>query len=93
MFDWVDANISHVAMHEVAPHEAEEAYDSNPLYVDYLVEHGEIRYREIGEIRSGRVLVVVSTMRGEMTRIVTAYEDRPSTLTYFAFKESEHRGR
>jgi uncharacterized DUF497 family protein len=64
MFDWNQANIAHIARHDVLPHEAEEAYNSNPLYLDYLIEDGEERHHEIGETLAGRILVVVSTMRG-----------------------------
>lgn len=31
MFDWDDANIAHIARHDVEPHETEEAYGSNPV--------------------------------------------------------------
>ena len=94
MFDWDEANISHVARHNVKPYEAEEAYESNPIALDYTVEDGEQRHREIGETLAGRILVVISTMRGDLVRIVTAYPpDRPLRLTYLAFKESEQHGR
>jgi uncharacterized DUF497 family protein len=94
MFDWDKANIAHIAKHEVLPHEAEEAYSSNPLYLDYSIEDGEERHREVGETLAGRILVVVSTMRGDLVRIVTAYAaERPLRLTYLAFKESEQHGK
>jgi uncharacterized DUF497 family protein len=94
MFDWDEANIGHIAEHGVVPHEAEEAYDSNPLFLEYSVEDGEERYREIGETRTGRVLVVVSTMRGDLVRVVTAYSpDGPLRIIYLAFKESEQHGK
>ena len=92
-FDWNQFNIEHIALHDVLPHEAEEAYDSQPLYLDYQIDDGEERHREIGETRKGRVLVVVTTMRGEKVRVVTAYDpDPPLRMTYFAFKESEQNG-
>jgi uncharacterized DUF497 family protein len=92
-FDWNKANIAHIARHNVLPHEAEEAYDNQPVYLDYTVEDGEERHREIGETRKSRVLVIVSTIRGERVRIVTAYEpDRPLRMTYLAFKELEQYG-
>jgi uncharacterized DUF497 family protein len=93
-FDWDEFNIAHIAEHDVAPHEAEETYNNNPLYLDYTVEGGELRHREIGETLSGRILVVVSTMRGDLVRVVTAYPaERPLRITYLAFKEFEQRGR
>lgn len=63
MFDWDEANIAHIAEHDVLPHEAEEVIDNQPLYLDHSVEDGEERYREMGETLTGRVLVVVSTLR------------------------------
>ena len=94
MFDWNEANITHIAEHNVAPHEAEEAYNSNPLYLDYSTEDGEVRHREVGETLAGRILVIVSTMRGDLVRIVTAYwAERPMRIMYLAFKESEHHGK
>ncbi|MGA8938474.1 MAG: BrnT family toxin [Acidobacteriaceae bacterium] len=94
MFDWDEANIAHIANHDVQPHEAEEAYNSNPVYLDYAIEDGEERHREIGESLTGRLLVVISTMRGDTVRVVTAYPpDRPLRLTYLAFKESEQHGK
>ena len=94
MFDWDTANIGHIAEHNVLPHDAEEAYNSNPLYLDYSVEDGELRHREVGETATGRILVIISTMSGELVRIVTAYwADRPLRVTYLAFKESEQHGK
>jgi uncharacterized DUF497 family protein len=94
MFDWDEANIAHIARHDVQPHEAEEAYNSNPVYLDYQTEGNEQRHREIGETLAGRILVVISTMRGELIRIITAYPpDRPLRLAYLAFKESEQHGK
>jgi len=93
-FDWDEANIIHIAAHDVSPQEAEEAYLSDPLYLDYDIEDGEVRHREIGETRVGRILVIVSTMRGDLVRIVTAYPaERPLRLAYLAFKESEQHGK
>lgn len=94
MFDWDEANLAHIARHDVAQHEAEEVYNSNPLYLDYSFEAGEERHREIGETLKGRILVVVSTMRGELVRVVTAYEaSRALRLTFFAYRESEQNGK
>jgi len=93
-FDWDEANITHIARHNVLPHEAEDTYNNNPLYLDYSIEDGEERHREIGETLTGRILVIVSTMRGDLVRIVTAYPpERPLRLTYLAFKEYEQHGK
>jgi uncharacterized DUF497 family protein/predicted DNA binding CopG/RHH family protein len=83
-FDWDKDNIAHIARHGVLPHEAEVAYDSNPLFLGYSVEEGEERHREIGETNNGRILVVVSTMRGEFVRIVTATSRAEHCATRFS---------
>jgi len=94
MFDWDDANVAHCARHDVSPHEAEEAYNSNPLYLDYSLEDGEERHHEIGETLAGRILLIVSTIRGDSVRIVTAYTpNRAWRLAYLEFKESEPYGK
>jgi uncharacterized DUF497 family protein len=94
MFDWDEFNIGHIARHDVVPHEAEETYNSNPVELDYSIEDGEIRYTEIGETLTGRILVIVSTMRGDLVRIVTAYPaDRNDRIAYLAFKEYEQHGK
>jgi uncharacterized DUF497 family protein len=94
MFDWDEANTAHIAEHDVLTHEAEEVINNQPLYLDHSVEDGEERYRELGETLQSRVLIVVSTIRSERTRVGTAYEpERSLLLKYLAFKESEQHGK
>ena len=94
MFDWDEANIAHIAGHGVAPGEAEEVIDSSPLYLDYSIQGGEIRYREVGETATGRILLVVSTTRNDRIRVITAYPpSRSLRTTYLAYRESEQRGK
>ncbi len=57
---------------------------SNPLDVDYRVEDGEIRIRQVGETSEGRILAVVTTERGESIRVVTAYPASPSLWSAYA---------
>jgi len=94
LFDWDEANIVHIAEHDVLPHEAEEVIENQPLYFDYSFRNGEERHSEVGETNAGRILFVVSTIRKEWTRVVTAYEPHRSIrMTYLAFKESEYHGK
>lgn len=93
MFDWDEANITHIAEHDVLPSEAEEVIANNPLALDYSSQNAETRYREVGETLSGRILVVVSTLRNEFIRVVTAYPpSRSLRLTYLKHKEYEQNG-
>jgi len=72
-FDWDEGNIGHIARHEVTPTEAEQAIRNDPLDLGGETVDGEERFLSLGLTGSGRLLVVVTTMRGRRTRVVTAY--------------------
>jgi uncharacterized DUF497 family protein len=75
LFDWDEANINHIAEHNVTPEEAEEVILGDPLESGFEKSlHGEDRWTYIGETLHGRFLQVVITMRGERIRVVTAFE-------------------
>ncbi|MDN5696463.1 MAG: BrnT family toxin [Rubrobacter sp.] len=72
-FDWDEANIGHVARHEVEPWEAEEALlDTGRVGTAAYNVRGETRWATLGATEAGRVLFVVSTRRAEKIRVVTA---------------------
>jgi uncharacterized DUF497 family protein len=73
-FDWDDANRQHIAEHDVTTDEAEEFIANDPLDLDKQDDEGEERYLQVGETRKGRILLVVSTWRGQRIRIVTAFD-------------------
>lgn len=87
-FDWDDANIEHIAEHDVVPEEAEEILLRNPLDYDFDPDdNGEPRWTYLGETESGRILMVVITIRCERARVVTAYDpDRQDRLLYLTAK-------
>jgi uncharacterized DUF497 family protein len=94
LFDWDEANIAHIAEHDVMPAEAEQVIDNSPLYLDYSIQGGEIRHREIGETATGRILLVVSTTRMDRMRVITAYSPSRSLRNiYLTYKESEQHGK
>ncbi|MGB6973853.1 MAG: BrnT family toxin [Terracidiphilus sp.] len=65
-FDWDDANIGHIAEHDVKPEEAEEVILSDPLEMGYDKSTlGEDRWSYLGETLLGRILQVVVTLRAE----------------------------
>jgi uncharacterized DUF497 family protein len=74
LFDWDLGNIAHIGEHDVEPGEAEEAILGEPLDVGYDVVNGEERWSFLGETEKGRILRVVITMRGELIRVLTAFE-------------------
>jgi hypothetical protein len=85
-FDWDKANIAHIAAHGVLPQEAEEVIANNPLDLSYEMQDGEPRFRQVGETSSGRVLLVVSTERRGVTRVITAH--RPSRFLHDTYLKS-----
>jgi len=74
-FDWNDANRDHVARHSVTTLEAEQAFINLPI--DLEEQYDEFdgwRYVQIGETNSGRILVFLSTVRGNAVRIISAWD-------------------
>jgi len=58
----------------VAPREAEDAVlDDDALMLEIHNQDAEERIKSIGMTGSGRILVVVFTLRGEAIRPITAY--------------------
>lgn len=75
-FDWDDANIDHIARHGVQPEEAEAAA-TDPRRVAapaYRSQDGERRQAVTGRTDEGRLLTVILTWRGDLSRVVTARE-------------------
>jgi uncharacterized DUF497 family protein len=94
MFDWDDANTAHIAEHGVYPLETEEVLSNSPLDVSYEDRSGETRIRQVGETSAGRILTIISTLRGERTRVITAYPaSRLLRTTYLEHKELTKDGK
>jgi uncharacterized DUF497 family protein len=74
LFDWDDANILHLAEHDVMPEEAEEVVLGDPLDAGFDVVNSEERWSYLGETDEGRILRVLITMRGERIRVLTAFD-------------------
>ncbi|MGA2439270.1 MAG: BrnT family toxin [Acidobacteriaceae bacterium] len=91
LFDWDDANVTHIKQHGVTPKEAEEAVIRSPIDLQYEIRNGELRVVQIGETLGGKLLMVVSTMRGDKTRIVTATPaKRKYRARYLQMKEQRN---
>ena len=43
-FDWDDANVEHMARHDVTPNEAEQVMLNVPIEIDYRVIEGEEKF-------------------------------------------------
>ncbi|WP_213803824.1 BrnT family toxin [Granulicella sp. dw_53] len=86
MFDWDANNISHIGRHNVTPEEAEQALSIFPVDVTRQYQEGEERFLQIGATSGLRVLVVVTTWRGDLLRVVRAY-NAPTALQKFYWEE------
>ena len=73
MFLWNEGNTNHIARHGVTPAEAEQVVLNEPLDMEVTLRNGEQRIVQVGETDAGRILVVVTTMRGTKIRVVTPY--------------------
>ena len=91
MFDWDDANISHIAKHGVTSDEAEQAISNNPVDVERQTRWGEERLLQIGMTDGMKLLGLVTTWRDDLIRVVTAYPATPVQREYFL--RSRRRGR
>jgi uncharacterized DUF497 family protein len=73
LFDWDDANRTHIARHRVTPAEAEQVIHNNPIDLTVQGCDGEDRILQVGATDKGRVLLVVTTWRNDKIRVVTAH--------------------
>jgi uncharacterized protein len=89
MFDWDEDNIRHIAEHDVTPDEAEQVLLNDPADGGVQDHDGEMRYVEVGVTDSMRVLVVITTTRGDLTRVVTAYPGTPKIRDFY-LREKGH---
>ena len=91
MFDWDAQNIAHIARHGVTPDEAEQALDIAPIEIMEQVIDGEVRRMEIGHTQAMRILVVITTPRGELLRVATAYPAPPAMRErYLRLRRNEY---
>lgn len=82
-FDWNSANISHLAKHDISPAEAEQVILNEPIDIGFDLRDGEERIAQIGETNTGRMLVVITTIRQERIRIVTAFPAKKRLRNFY----------
>jgi uncharacterized protein len=82
-FEWDEQNVHHLALHQIAPVEAEQVIRNRPLDLESLLRNGEQRLAQIGETDAGRVLIVITTMRDNKIRVVTAWPANRNYRRYF----------
>lgn len=92
-FVWDAGNIDHIARHGISPEEAEQVVENDPFGIARYLRNGEERLNQVGETDAGRILVVVTTQRGEDTRVVTAHPaDRDMRALYAQMREADNAG-
>ena len=77
-FDWDQANIEHIARHNLIPEEVEEALlDRQKIGTSAYQQKNEQRWAALGKSYNGRVLFVVFTRRNGFIRVITARDATP----------------
>jgi hypothetical protein len=84
MFDWDEANINHIAKHGVAPAEAEQVILNEPIDIEFQRRGEELRVAQLGETDQNRILLVVSTWRNGLIRVVTAFPAKKQLRNIYA---------
>ena len=79
MFDWDQSNIDHIAQHGISTHEAEEIILNDPIDLEFQTWSGEERIAQLGETDTGRILVVITTMRDDRIRGSNGLSGRQAT--------------
>ncbi|WP_348267378.1 BrnT family toxin [Edaphobacter paludis] len=91
-FDWDQGNLTHIAAHGIKPEEAEEAILDDPIDVLEQEHEDEVRLMQIGITKRMRVLIIVTTWRDDLLRVVTAYDAPPNMRDYFFAERRDHHG-
>jgi uncharacterized DUF497 family protein len=89
LFSWDEANRSHIAEHDVSSEEAEQVVLNNPVDLEVQLRSGEERTLQLGETRTGRVLVVVTTWRDDRIRVITAFPANKKLRTLYERRREE----
>jgi uncharacterized DUF497 family protein len=74
LFDWDDANILHLARHDITPEEAEQVLQNNPVDISAQHVHDEWRLTQAGETDTGRILTLITTERSSKLRVVSGWD-------------------
>lgn len=74
VFDWGTNNLRKIRAHRINAEEVERALSNVPILIYEQDVEGETRYAYYGETDSGRLLAVVLVERGQIIRVVTAYD-------------------
>ncbi len=73
-FQWDEANIAHIAKHNVLPEEAEQIFFDKNNVLDEDLKHAndEERFLIIGKTEKGRLLYQIFTIREDKIRVISS---------------------
>jgi len=82
--DWDEHNESHLALHGISRSDAEDVLSGCHILLEFQAEGDEERWIAVGAARTGRILTIVFTIRGEALRPITGWiADKSTAALYF----------
>ena len=85
-FDWDEANLGHIAQHDVTRDEAEQVVLNGPLDIEMQLaerDNDKERLLQVGETEKGRILQLLTTWRGGKVRVISAWDAPKQIKTYY----------
>jgi uncharacterized DUF497 family protein len=72
--------------------EAEQVITNEPFDLQFQVTNGEERFVQLGETNAGRILVVVTTWRKSLIRVITAYDAQKAMKRIYVAQKGNSYG-
>jgi uncharacterized protein len=82
-FDWDEQNEQHLAKHSISRSDAEDVLSGTHILLEYQMEENEQRWVAVGATRTGRILAIVFTVRGEAVRPITGWAADKETAALY----------
>ena len=92
-FNWDSANINHIARHDLTHEQVEQVIQNDPVDVARYFRNGEERLHQVGETDDGLVLVVITTVRRDLIRVVTAHMTDKTMRGFYAREREAQRAK
>jgi uncharacterized DUF497 family protein len=85
-FDWDEANLGHIARHDVTKEEAEQVLLGEPYEMELQIEVESVeeeRLLQLGATANGRILQIVTAWRDGKVRVISAWDAPKQLRTYY----------
>jgi uncharacterized DUF497 family protein len=95
VFEWDQANLGHIAQHNVRRDEAEQVFLGDPLDTEMQfsdASNGEERLLKLGETAKGRILQRITTWRRGKVRVISAWDAPKQLKLYYLAKMRRQYG-